>query len=115
MVIHNEDMQKHGEKWWIFGKFRSRCGKVWWCFDKVRWGNAANSSRRKGERKFRDDEEQGEKFRRRLHEETEIEEMRMQTKSDYESKERKKLSDDSSEKGTCPKFVLLRFEGTALD
>ena len=39
----------------------------------------------------------------------------MQKKSDYESKERKKLSDDSSEKGTCPKFVLLRFEGTALD
>ena len=45
--------------------------------------------------KFRADEEEGDKFRRRLYEVTKIEEMRRQIKIFYQNKAEKKLGDDS--------------------
>ena len=62
--------------------------------------------------KFRANEKEGEKFRR-LYEETK---MRIQMKIDFENKEGKKLLQiDNSVKKKLPKFVISKFEGTALD
>lgn len=66
-------------------------------------------------KKFRAGKEKEEKFRKRLYEEAKIEEMRIQTKIDYENKEEKKLRDDSSVKVKLPKLVISKFKGTALD
>ena len=62
--------------------------------------------------KFRANEKEGEKFRR-LYEETK---MRIQMKIDFENKEGKKLLQiDNSVKKKLPKFVISKFEGTALN
>ena len=62
--------------------------------------------------KFRANEKEREKFRR-LYEETK---MRIQMKIDFENKEGKKLLQiDNSVKKKLPKFVISKFEGTALD
>ena len=61
------------------------------------------------------DETEDEKFWRRLFEKTKIGAIRLHIKIDYENKEEKKLSDDSSVKVKFPKLVISKFEGTALD
>ena len=64
--------------------------------------------------KFRTDEEK-EKLRKILYEETKIEEMIIQMKIDYENREDKKLRDYSFVKAKLPKLVVSTFEGTTLD
>ena len=61
--------------------------------------------------KFRANEKEGEKFRR-LYEETKI---RIQMKIDFENKEEKKLLQIDNSVRKLPKFVISKFEGTALD
>ena len=60
----------------------------------------------------REDQEQEVEFRRKLEQEKQAEEMRMEMKEQFEKKEEKKKEDP---KAKLPKLVVSKFEGAALD
>ena len=60
----------------------------------------------------REDQEQEVEFRRKLEQEKQLEEMRMEMRKQFEKKEGKKKEDP---KAKLPKLVISKFEGTALD
>ena len=60
----------------------------------------------------REDQEQEVEFRRKLEQEKQLEEMRMEMRKQFEKKEGKKKEDPQAK---LPKLVISKFEGTALD
>ena len=60
----------------------------------------------------REDQEQEVEFRRKLEQEKQLEEMRMEMRKQLEKKEGKKKEDS---KAKLPKLFISKFEGTALD
>ena len=60
----------------------------------------------------REDQEQEVEFRRKLEQEKQLEEMRMEMRKQFEKKEGKKKEDP---KAKLPKLVISKFECTALD
>ena len=62
--------------------------------------------------RHREDQEQEVESRRKLEQEKQLEEMRMETRKHFEKKEEKKEEDP---KAKLPKLVISKFEGTALD